>query len=216
MTKIKSGFLYTIVNSGINSLKYINLVELFKFVVIHLFSDKKNNDKKIMCSQIAVDLFIIFKWLFILVLWIYNISNNWLLIIVWYLLVTNLYTYFYYHTWSSEVLEDAYMDTARVKRRFFNSLLALFYSIYGFAYLYNIPYSNEFSWGLNGHSAQSSLWYSISNSFTASYDVVKSTTDLGHTISIIQLVMMFIFVTIIIGGSIPQINQKKTESNDGL
>ena len=134
----------------------------------------------------------------------FKISNPLSAFVVWYLSLTNLYTYFYYHIWSSEILSDVHFGIDRIKRRFTTLTLAVSYTIFGFAYLYAIPYSDEFTWSNDTPTFLKSLWFSVSNSLTASYDQVKPITDLGSSISMIQLLMMFIFLTIIIGGSIPQ------------
>ena len=192
-------------------MKYINLVELFKFIGRKLTPKNSLIETRINYSRTSVDIFIVAKWLFILLLILFDVTNIWLVIAVWYLLFANLYTYFYYHTWSSEILNDRYFDTTRIKRRLLNLLLAIFYSVFGFAYLYYIPYSTEFIWAGKTPNFLHSLWYSLSNSLTASYDQVRPITDVGNSISMIQLIIMFIFVTIIIGGSIPQINSDMEE-----
>lgn len=209
--QMESGFLYQILNKLLNSMKYINLVELFKFVGLKLTPENSLIETKIKYSRTSVDIFIVAKWFFVLILILFDVTNTWLVIVVWYLLFANLYTYFYYHTWSSEILNDPYFDTARIKRRFLNLLLAIFYSVFGFAYLYNIPYSTEFMWASKTPNFLHSLWYSLSNSLTASYDQVKPITDVGNSISMIQLIIVFIFVTIIISDSIPQINSDMEE-----
>ena len=208
---MKSSFLYQILNKLLNSMKYINLVELFKFIGRKLTPKNSLIETRINYSRTSVDIFIVAKWLFILLLILFDVTNIWLVIAVWYLLFANLYTYFYYHTWSSEILNDRYFDTTRIKRRLLNLLLAIFYSVFGFAYLYYIPYSTEFIWAGKTPNFLHSLWYSLSNSLTASYDQVRPITDVGNSISMIQLIIMFIFVTIIIGGSIPQINSDMEE-----
>ena len=208
---MKSSFLYQILNKLLNSMKYINLVELFKFIGRKLTPKNSLIETRINYSRTSVDIFIVAKWLFILILILFDVTNTWLVIAVWYLLFANLYTYFYYHTWSSEILNDRYFDTTRIKRRLLNLLLAIFYSVFGFAYLYYIPYSTEFIWAGKTPNFLHSLWYSLSNSLTASYDQVRPITDVGNSISMIQLIIMFIFVTIIIGGSIPQINSDMEE-----
>lgn len=211
---IFNGFIYVFVNRLFHWFKYLNLVEGFKFVGIIISSGDKS--KNIKYSRIAVDIFIVLKWIFISTLWFFKVNSNWLVIFVWYLLVTNLYTYFYYHSWANEILKDTKFDIDRVKRRFLNSILAFCFSIIGFAYLYSTPYSLQFSWGNGGATLLKSLWFSISNSLTASYDQVRPITDFGISISIIQLIMMFAFITIIIGGSIPQFNQNYKEEVNGI
>jgi hypothetical protein len=202
---IHNGYLYPFINKCLNFLKYLNLVEGFKYIGQKLTPKNSPNETRIKYSRISVDLFIVLKWLFVISLWMLNVKNHWLVSIVWYLLITNLYTYFYYHTWATEILNDVYFDTDRIKRRFLNLLLSISYSIFGFAYLYSNPYFAEFSWSEGKPTFIQSLWFSVSNSLTANFDQVKPITNLGYSISMIQLLMMFMFLTVIIGGSIPQL-----------
>lgn len=202
---IHNGYLYPFVNKCLTFLKYLNLVEGFKYIGQKLTPKNCSDEIKIKYSRISVDLFIITKWLFIILLWIFKVKNEWLVSIVWYLLAMNLYTYFYYHTWASEILNDVNLDVDRIKRRFLNLMLSIFYSIFGFAYLYSNPYSPNFNWSEGKPTVVQSLWFSISNSLTANFDQVKPITNLGYSISMIQLLMMFMFLTVIIGGTIPQL-----------
>lgn len=201
-----NGFLYLVFDTLMNVMKYLNLVELFKFIGIKIFPSNNLNEDKIRNSRIFVDVFIIFKWLYIIYLWVMEISQTWFVLGVWYLLIMNLYTYFYYHLWSSEVLNDPHFSVDRIKRRFMNLFIALTYTVVGFAYLYNIPYYSEFYWEIGYPSVLHSILFSIANSLTSSFDQVIPFTSLGYTLSMVQLFMMFVFIAIIIGGSIPQIN----------
>jgi hypothetical protein len=203
---MNTGFLFQLLNSFLKLLRFINLVELFKFVGRILTPKNSSIETKIKYSRTSVDIFILAKWIFVAVLILLKISNFGFVITVWYLLIANLYTYFYYHIWSSKMLADPHFDITRIKLRFQNLLFAIFFSVFGFAYFYYIPYSAAFDWAGKMPSFVSSLWYSISNSLTASYDQVIPVTDTGNSISMIQLVIMFIFITIIISSSIPQAN----------
>ncbi len=206
---VRNGFLYPAIDWFLDVLKYLCLVEGYKFVGRKLAG--KNKELSVSYSRIAVDLFIASKWLFLMILWVYRVANSLTTLLVWYLLLTNLYSYFYYHTWSSDLFTDKYFDVHRIKRRFNGLILAISYAMFGFAYLYNIPYSNEFEWSGGSPTFFKSLWLSISNSLTAGYDQVRPVTDLGYSLSMIQLLMMFIFLTIIVAGSVPQTNQINKE-----
>jgi len=208
---MKTGFLHTLLNKLINSIKYLNLVELFKYIGQKFVPNNCPIETRIEYSRFSVDLFIVVKWLFLLILWGFKITNLIFVVIVWYLLLMNLYTYFFYHTWSSKILNDKYFDTERIKRRFMNLLLAILFSFFGFAYFYNLPYSSEFQWTADGPNFLHSLWFSIANSLTASYDQVKPITNIGNSISMVQIIIIFIFLTIIISSSIPQVSKKKME-----
>ncbi len=204
------GYIYPILNWCLNLLSYLSLVEGFKYIGKVLAKQSDTQQIK-NYERFSVDTFIILKWVFIGFLLAFKINKASSIIAVWYLLATNLYTYFYYHTWSAEILSDSYFDADRIKRRFTTLSLAISYTIFGFSYLYCIPYAHHFSWSNNAPTYEQSFWFSISNSLTASYDQVKPITSFGNSVSMIQLLMMFIFLTIIIGGTIPQPNQSNKE-----
>ena len=206
-----NGFIYPAISKLITLLKYFNMVEGFKLLARKLAGE--NQMLAINYSRIAVDLFILLKWLFVLVLWIFKISNPFLVFLVWYLLSSNLFTYFYYHIWSNDILLDKHFEMHRLKRRFTTLMLAISYTVFGFAYLYAVPFSDEFIWKSGEPTFLSSLWFSISNSLTGSYEQVLPNTALGSSIAMIQLVMMFVFLTIIIGGAIPQFGQSMEKDN---
>ena len=50
------------------------------------------------------------------------------------------------------------------------------------------------------------LWYSISNSLAANYCEIQPVTDLGNSVAMTQLILSFIFITIILSRSIPKKN----------
>jgi hypothetical protein len=76
-----------------------------------------------------------------------------------------------------------------------------------FDYLYSPPYAKEFSRTNGVPTFFQTLWFSVSISLTASYDQVKLVRNTGYFITMIQLLMMLLFLTIIIGWAIPQTNQ---------
>lgn len=157
-------------------------------------------------SRTSVDIFIILKWSFVLLITKYNLTNNFLTIFGWYLLLTNIYSYFYYHIWTDEALNTEEFEKDRIRRRFINLILAVGYSDLCFAYLYKLPYRFSFEWSHDSISFTKAIWYSVSNSMAANYEAVKPLTDFANNVSMAQLIITFIFITIILGKSIPQTN----------
>jgi hypothetical protein len=94
----------------------------------------------------------------------------------------------------------------RIRRRFVTLMLAVGYSDLCFSYLYKVPFKHNFEWSSDLTTFTKSAWFSISNSLAANYDAVKPITDLGYNVSMIQLILTFVFVTIILSKSIPQTN----------
>ncbi len=202
---MKEGIIYPIAHFIAEKLDRLNLVELFKFAARKLNRDRNNQDRERMFMRIAVDIFIFAKFLFLGAIWLFNVSNLWITIVVWYLLVTNVYTYFYRHIWCDDAFDPRYFTKERQRRRFINLFLAFTYSNLSFAFLYFLPYAKHMNWGEGmGISGLHALWFSMSNSVAANYAVVSPLDGIGNTVAMIQLVITFFFVTIIISRSIPQ------------
>jgi hypothetical protein len=203
---MENGIIYEISQWVIEGLEWLNLVELFKFLARKLNPDKANKIKENAYSRFAVDVFIILKFAFLIFIWACGFQSLILTIIVWYLIVMNLHTYFYRHVWCEDAVTSANLLLHRVRRRFVNLFLALMFSDICFAYLYCVPYSSGFSWGKTPPSFLHALWFSISNSVAANYAIVAPVSDPANSIAMIQLVITSIFVTIIISRSVPQAN----------
>lgn len=207
---MKDGLIYILAKFVVDNLNRFNLVELFKKLGEWANRDKNNDEKKRTYQRVAVDIFIILKWVFLLIIWrLHWVGLGWT-IVIWYLLITNMHAYFYHHAWSDSALEGKYLDKHRVRRRFLNLFLALGFSDLCFAYLYRLPYVSHFSWGDLSSAIPTSLhatWFSISNSFAANYDVVKPITDPGNTVAMVQLLMTFVFITVIISRAIESLSE---------
>ncbi len=137
---MKNGLIYILIDWLLEKLKYINLVELFKFIVKKMY-----NKDTLLASRAGVDIFIFSKWATIIILWAFHVNSSLVNILIWYLICTNIYTYFYYHTWTKE-LEKGFFDHAKIKRRFLNLMLAISFNIACFAYLFAIPFSTNYQW----------------------------------------------------------------------
>lgn len=199
---MKDGILYPIINFFITNLKYFNLVEIYKKILVNLFS----NYNSLSVNRLAIDSFIIIKWILIILLIHYKVSNCIITFFVWYLLYSNLYTYFYYHIWFNDTANDQYNTPERIRRRFINLLTSIGFSNLCFAYLYRFPYLSEFEWSEKIPLTTKAIWFSFANSLTASYEFVKPITKDGVDLTITQLIISFIFLTMILGNSIPKTN----------
>ena len=199
---MKNGLLYPIINFLITNLKYFNLVEIFKILLVKIFS----KFDKLSINRIAIDTFIILKWIFLILLLKFQINNCIITIIVWYLLYSNLYTYFYYHIWFNDTANDQHNTPIRIRRRFINLLTSIGFSNICFAYLYRFPYLQDFDWSEKIPLTTKALWFSFANSLTASYEFVKPINKDGVDLTITQLIISFIFLTMILGNSIPKSN----------
>lgn len=200
--KLKYGPIYKTIELFIEIFKYLNVVELFKALAKQIY--KKNT---LLSSRVGVDVFIIMKWLFIILLWKFQVSSRLVNIIIWYLIATNLYTYFYYHIWTDDLVKG-HFKFGRIKMRFINLMLALTFNITCFAYLYVLPFTKNFQWIDNSSKNIDALLLSISNSFTMTYAYAYSITKIGQTLMLFETIITFIFLTIILSNSIPQIKGK--------
>ncbi|RTY89533.1 hypothetical protein EKL32_22615 [Flavobacterium sp. GSN2] len=199
---MKNGLLYPIINFVITNLKYFNLVELYKLMLVKIFSKVD----KLSVNRIAIDSFIILKWILLVILIKFQINNYLITVIVWYLLYSNLYTYFYYHIWFNDTANDQHNTPIRIRRRFVNLLTSVGFSNLCFAYLYRFPYLLNFEWSEKIPLTTKALWFSFANSLTANYEFVRPINKDGVDLTITQLIISFIFLTMILGNSIPKTN----------
>ena len=200
------GIIYPIIDKSVKLLKYLNLVELFKYISRLFIPKQADKVLSLQYSRNAVDIFIFLKWLFLFIIISYKINTPIIVFIVWYLLITNLYTYFLYHIWDDAILTDYRITVIRLKRRFVAVCISILFSTIAFAYLFFIPYSSEFQWSGHIPTFGQAFIYSVSNSLTAGYNIVLPISSIGFLLSTIQLIIAIIFLTFIIVGSIPQIN----------
>lgn len=199
---MENGFIYPIFSYIVEKLRFINLVEGFKWLFYQANKSLIPNVSKTASHRIATDFFILIKWCFLLSVFFCSSSSVFLEIIVWYLLATNIYTYFFYHVWNILKIDES--DEHRFKRRFQNLGLAFFFSVISFASIYKNFYSNEFIWKDKNISFLNSYLFSLSNSFTLSYEFVKPNSEVAFSLTILQTTITFIFVSIILTNSIPK------------
>jgi len=201
---MKNGIIYSLLKTILEGLNYLSLVELFKYVAIIIFAKANNLQSRITASRIAVDIFIILKWFVVILAFLNGWTSTFWTVLVWYLIYSNLYTYFYYHLWSREAMNTENFDIERVRRRFITLMLSIGFSNLCFAYLFRVPYLNDFEWSDKIPLNTKAIWFSFANSLTANYEFVKPITQDGASITVTQLIISFVFITLILGKSIPQ------------
>lgn len=198
---MKNGFIYPFFDALIRCLYYCNLVEFFKFLA--KLSAKKDEEKSKIIEKcnIAIDIYQIFKWTVLLVLWVCNNSSFFSELVVYYLLFSNLFTYFYYHVWGSKNFQRLDRDT--LNRKFLNSLLAISFYLFCYAYLYQFHYSSHILWPNCHIDAVNAIYLSIANAFTLSYGGFSPLTQSMRIVFISEILNTFLFFTVIITNSIP-------------
>ncbi|MGE6348820.1 hypothetical protein ACQKIY_29490 [Bacillus mycoides] len=210
-----NGFIYPIFHKIISLLFYINVVELIKWIAIKfvLFFHRQSSDidylnrKKRKARNIAVDIFICLKFVFIGLVWYQHINNIYIMAITIYLLLMNSFTYFYYHIWEEGAIKSSFATLHRTRRKFISLFQSFFYMILSYGYLFQIPFTSAFKWESSGATFSQAFLFSLSNTFPLSYNTVQTVTELGHYIRASQVLLSFLFITIVLTQSIPKANQ---------
>jgi hypothetical protein len=125
---MENGFLYRFFKFLLDNFRHLTIVEWIKIVGINIWC-RNNPDQqhRINCRSNIVDGFNVFKWLLVIFLFVTHSTNCFLTFVVWYLLITNLYSYFYHHIWSNEALKINTINADRARRRFFLLMLSFSY-----------------------------------------------------------------------------------------
>ncbi len=194
---MKNGLIIEIVGFFIKLFNSLNLVEYFKNIANLITKDEK---KRIIYKSFLIDIFIILKFTFIIILTWSQINILLLTIIVWYLIGSNLHTYFYRHLW----IPPFKNDQKSIRRRFISLSTSFIFSNLSFYYLYYCVYSSHFQLTEGKNENISYLLYSFYNSIFGSYEFIKPVDNIGALLSLIQLSITFIFISIILTNSIPQ------------
>lgn len=214
---LKNGFIYPLMDTVITFMcKYLCVVEPIKLLFEKLKFPSADPNEGLINSRFAVDVFIIIKWFLVSLFWVLSLTGVFTTIIVWYLLISNVLTHFYHNLWIEELQSDDHISVHRIRRRFSTLMLAISFSIFGFAYLYAVPYHDNFQWDIHGNIFWDSIFYSTANSMTMTYGPVTPLLHTGHVISVIQLGIMFVFFSMLLSGTLPQINSIKKDGNHGL
>lgn len=196
---LQNGFIYRFFEWAIYAVAAISLVEWCKEFSAK-FARKDDLEHIIRNKSIAIDIFILVKWLLISCFWFWGFTSFWAQAITIYLIITNFHSYFFHHVWNSfQVVKNI----ERAKRRFVALLLAVLFSNFSFAYLFSTPYKDSFKWSGSDSQFFQSIQLSFSNSLTGSNTWVSPENEFGQIILLIQLLVSFGFISIILSNSIP-------------
>lgn len=191
----------------------INLVEIIKVIVIRI-SKVKNKSDMIKISNLVIDLFIVLKWSFIIIITINSVKSSALTLLVIYLLIMNVHTYFYYHSWSDKAILGVGRSINHIRRKFITLMVAVGYNIISYAYLYNIALSENFIINESLDRFTCSIIHSLSATFTGGSDYITPANNLGLYIQVSQILVAFIFIGIILSKA--DSLEEKGESSNGL
>ncbi len=197
-------------------LYYTNIVEYVKifarllcnFISCSSQTEIEVNNYKRKCSTIAIDIFILSKWFLLIYLWVNNINSEISKYLIFYLIYSNLFTYFYYHSWGSKFTQRN--DAEALKRNFINYLLAIAYYLACYAYLYQVHYVemlkvNEELFDISTLDYINAIYLSVSTAFTLTYSGIQPLTQEIRIVFLTQLINTFLFFTIIITNSVPTV-----------
>jgi hypothetical protein len=195
----ENGIIYNLVSSIITFFKKANAVEWLKNLVKY-FTKKKENVRRNL--QVTIDLFIIVKFFIIIFIFFSKVDGLFWELLIWYLILTNVFTYFYYHVWIPPFTNS--IESKR--RRFINLFISLLFSTLCFGVLYSEFYYSDFVLDTGHHKESASFIYSFYNSLFVSYSHMRPLSSLGYIISFFQLSLTFTFLTVILAVSVPQNN----------
>ncbi len=186
--KNRDGFIYNILLFLFSRIKYFNIVELFKYLAT---INVKQEDRIIQKKNISIDVFNIVKYLFLLSAIIFSWYSNFALLLVIYLLIMNIYTYFFYHFWETKPCRDLH----HLRNRFVKLVFSFTYNILSFWYLY--IYLGDYHFSTIGASKYVFLQLSLASSFSAS-TLLRPSTLIANYIITFQVIVTFIYVAILL------------------
>lgn len=201
-----NGFIFPIANWLIINSSCISLVEGFKSIAGLIARIMKADERKF--KNYAIDLFIILKWVIVLLAIKFTWDHSIVVYSVLYLLVMNLHSYMLHHIWSQNNNIERPMTAERERRRFISLLLAIAYSEICYTYLYLAPLHQGFSWPNEMPNLVSSFVFSVGNSLTGLSGDLKPITTSAHLAVTSQLIMSVVFIAIVLSQSIPKTESK--------
>lgn len=211
---MKNGFILPVFDLIVRILFRLNIVEYFKFTAQYsvrkyyqLRRQSSSTETIISASNIAIDLYQVFKYSVLAVFWLRSSSSSFSFCVVYYLIASNLFTYFYYHVWGSGYRQRN--DRNTLNRKFLNFLLAILFYLLCYAYLYQFHYSDMIQWPDSVVDGPNSLYLSVSNAFTLTYGGFMPLTQEIRLIFLSELLNTFLFFTVIISNSVPDHSDKE-------
>lgn len=202
---MRHGFIYPTTRGLVQLLHALNLVEYVKTLFAWAFSKIKRQklsiDEVKASKNLAIDCFLVTKWLVVVAAIWCGWTNLWVELFVWYLIATNLFTYFFHHVWGNGFALSDDLDSQR--RRYVNFLLSLVFYIVCYAYLYQFQYASEIGWPDNLVDTTNAIYLSIANAFTLTYGGFQPLSQTARVLFASELINTFFFFTIIIVNSIP-------------
>lgn len=201
---LQNGFIYPVFHCLLLTIRFLNLIEWFKFIAENCVSDTNTEvlgKKSTLARGLAIDAYMVLKWTTIYC-FISVGADGWIsLYVTYYMIASNVYSYFYYHVWDRN--RPLSSDVERQRRRLMSFLLSLFFYIICYAYLHQFHYFDCISWPEDGVTWLNALYLSFANAFTLTYGGFSPLDINARILFISELINTFFFFTIIVAVSIP-------------
>jgi hypothetical protein len=194
---VSDGFIVDIVNFFIKILHKLSIIEILKMVSIKCFSKETDYSKK-KVANIVIDVFIIFKWLFVSLMLVKGASYKIIRWIIVYLLVMNIHTYFYYHVWSVRAMQSKGRSIKNIRRRFISLILSIGFVMLCFAYFYGVGFSTYFTIAETYSKTVVSIYHSFSSMFGGTTSSITPNSTIGLFIQSVQVLITFVYLGIIL------------------
>ena len=208
---MKNGLLVPAVHCIIRVCYWLNVVEYVKLFSICIYATHRSGDftveHKRLAASLGIDFFQLAKYLAIVILLLYDIPLVWTKYVVYYLITSNAFIYFYYHAWGSQYLQRDDLNSQR--RRLLNLLLAIVFYILCYAYLYKVHFAQHIQWPDGQIDTTNAVYLSVANAFTLTYGGFAPKTQIVRVLFMSELINTFLFFTIVVSNSIPSLTTKE-------
>lgn len=182
---------------------WASLVEHVKVLAVRLGACRgdQSDDRQTVSRSVGIDIYEIGKWLFLWVAFSNLCNSNWFGRIVLYLLISNLFSHFYYHVWKeSDPKKLLHMN---MLRRLSSFLLAFSFMIMGYAYMFFAWYSPDIQWPDGQVTIPNATFLSVTNTFTLTYGDYGPLAPAARFIFMSEVIYAFFFLVIIVSKSLP-------------
>ena len=206
------GFLIVLFSRFFAILQAVSAVEWMKKFGFYILARSEKNHSPEDFRRVAnlwIDVFIVAKWLVVTVFLLLSCKGFLPLFVVSYLLFFNCFSYFIYHGWGSGYSAanlPVEAQLRRDRRRLISFLQAVFFSFLGFSYLYSCQIYGRLEWPTHPNFLDG-LYLSLSNSFTLTYSGFQPKDQIARGVLLLQVINMLVFVTILIGNSVPVVGR---------
>lgn len=208
---MQNGFVYPIAKRLVVVLKALNAVEYVKDFSAWLYCKAKGHDlsdnELIAAKNLGIDLFLVSKWALVIWFIAFGVTGGVAEVVVFYLIATNLFSYFYYHVWGSAYRARADLDSQR--RRFVNFILSIGFYIVCYSYLYQFQFASHIQWPDHVVDWVNALYLSVANAFTLTYGGFQPLSQTARVLFMTELVNTFFFFTIIVANALPALQNRE-------